>query len=39
MEKNITQEIFENYWEYHQQSLENAFASIYSLVTTGKRAW
>ena len=31
--------LIHNYWAYHQQSLENAFASIYSLVTTGKHPW
>ena len=26
--KNIAQEIFDGYWEYHQEALENAFNYI-----------
>ena len=36
---NITDTIFENYWMYHQERIENAFDDIDSLVTTGKHAW
>ena len=38
-EKKITQEIFDGYWEYHQEALQNAFADIDSLASTGKHAW
>ena len=34
----ITQEIHDGYFRYHQESLENAFADIESLVATGKHA-
>ena len=37
--KGITQEIYDGYWEYHQESLENAFVDIDSLVTTNTHAW
>ena len=37
--KNIAQEIFDGYWEYHQEALENAFVDIDSLVATQKHAW
>lgn len=37
--KGITQEIFDGYWEYHQEALENAFADIDILVATQKHAW
>ncbi len=37
--KGITQEIFDGYWEYHQEALENAFVDIDSLVATQKHAW
>lgn len=35
----ITQEIHDGYFQYHQESMENAFADIDSLVATGKHAW
>lgn len=35
-EKGITQEIFDGYFEYHQERLENAYDDIDALVTTGK---
>lgn len=38
-EKGITQKIFDGYWEYHQESLDNAFEDIESLFVTGKHAW
>ena len=34
--KGITKEIFEGYFEYHQERLENAYDDIDALVTTGK---
>ena len=35
-EKDITKEIFDGYFEYHQERLENAYDDIDALVTTGK---
>lgn len=35
----ITEKIFDGYFEYHQESLENAFKDIDSLVATGQHAW
>ena len=35
-EKGITQEIYDGYWTYHQEAIQNAYADIDSLVATGK---
>lgn len=35
----ITQIIYENYWIYHTERIENAFSDIDSLIKTGKHAW
>lgn len=35
-EKNITNEIYDGYFQYHQERLENAYDDIDSLVATGK---
>ncbi len=35
----ITQEIYDGYFQYHQERIENAYEDIDSLVTTGKHAW
>ena len=35
-EKKITQDIYDGYFQYHQERLENAFDDIDSLVETGK---
>lgn len=35
----ITETIFNNYWGYHTERIENAFADIDSLLSTGKHAW
>ncbi len=35
----ITQKIFEGYWEYHTERIENAFVDIDSLLETGNHAW
>ena len=35
----ITQTIFDQYWGYHMERLENAFADIDSLMATGRHAW
>ena len=37
--KQLTQRIYDNYWGYHTERLENAFADIDSLLKTGKSAW
>ena len=34
--KGLTKEIFDGYFEYHQERLENAYDDIDALVTTGK---
>ena len=38
-EHDITQKIYDSYWEYHTERIENAFEDIDSLIATGKRAW
>ena len=35
-EKGITDEIFDGYFQYHQERLENAYADIDSLAATGQ---
>ena len=35
----ITQKIYNSYWEYHTERMENAFEDIDSLIATGKHAW
>ena len=35
-EKGVTQEIYDGYWRYHQERIENAYEDIDSLVKTGK---
>jgi len=35
----ITSEIYDGYFQYHQESVENAFADIESLATTSEHAW
>ena len=37
--KNIIQYIYDNYWIYHTEALENAYADIDSKLKTGKPAW
>lgn len=37
--KGITKEVYDGYWEYHQEALQNAYNDIDSLLTTGKHAW
>lgn len=36
---NITQKIYDNYWGYHTEAIENAYADIDSLLETGQYAW
>ena len=38
-QKQLTQKIYDKYWGYHTERLENAFADIDSLLATGKSAW
>ncbi|MCD7774155.1 MAG: DUF3791 domain-containing protein [Clostridiales bacterium] len=35
----ITKKIYDNYWIYHTESIENAYMDIDSLMSTGKFAW
>ena len=35
-EKGITNEIFDSYFQYHQERLENAYDDIDCLASTGK---
>lgn len=35
-EKGVTQEIFDDYWKYSQEAIQNAYADIDSLVATGR---
>ena len=35
-EKGITDEIYDGYFQYHQERIENAYADIDSLASTGK---
>lgn len=37
--KGITQKIYDSYWEYHTERIENAFADIDHLALTGEHAW
>ena len=38
-QKQITRTIFDNYWGYHTERIENAFQDIDSRLHTGKSAW
>ena len=37
--KRLTQRIYDNYWGYHSETLENAFKDIDSMMATGRPAW
>ena len=37
-DKGITDKIFNGYFKYHQERIENAFEDIDSLIETGKHA-
>ena len=37
--RKLIQWIYDNYWGYHTEALENAFKDIDSMMTTGKPAW
>ena len=38
-EHGIMQKIYDNYWVYHTECIENAYMDIDSLLQTGKVAW
>lgn len=38
-EKGIIQKIYDNYWIYHTERIENAYMDIDSLIMTGQPAW
>ncbi len=38
-EKHLTEFVFKMYEMYHSEAIENAFADLDSLITTGKPAW
>ncbi len=35
----VTQEIYDGYFQYHQEAIENAYEDIDSLVATGRHAF
>ena len=37
--KGITQEIYDGYWQYHQEAIQNAYLDIDSLTATGRHAF
>ena len=37
-EKGVTQKIYDGYWQYHQEAIQNAYRDIDSLVATGRHA-
>ena len=39
MSHDLVQTIYDGYWNYHTEQLENAYADIDSLLATGKHAW
>ena len=38
-ERGVTQTIFEGYWGYHTEAIENAYEDIDCLVSSGEHAW
>ena len=36
---NLVQWIYDNYWGYHTEALDNAFKDIDSMMETGNPAW
>ena len=38
-DSGILQKIYDNYWIYHTERIENAYIDIDSLVQPGKSAW
>lgn len=37
-ERGITQEIYDGWWQYHQERIENAYCDIECLIETGEHA-
>jgi len=37
--KGITSEVYDGYFQYHQERIENAYEDIDNLLSTGKHAW
>ena len=37
--RDIVQFVYDNYWLYHTEAIENAYADIDSMLATGKPAW
>ncbi|MBR0226180.1 MAG: DUF3791 domain-containing protein [Thermoguttaceae bacterium] len=37
--RGVTQEIYDGYFQYHQEAIENAYEDIDSLVATGRHAF
>ena len=35
----IIQKVYDNYWIYHTERIENAYLDIDSMMKTGKSAW
>lgn len=38
-ECGITQKIYDSYWLYHTERIENAYMDIDNLISTGKHLW
>lgn len=38
-DRGILQKIYDNYWVYHTERIENAYMDIDNLMTKGKLAW
>ena len=38
-ECGVLQKIYDNYWIYHTERIENAYMDIDSLMTEGRSAW
>lgn len=38
-EKEILQKVYDNYWIYHTERIENAYMDIDSLIAEGQPAW
>lgn len=38
-EANIVQKVYDNYWIYHTECIENAYEDIDNLIETGKHKW
>ena len=36
--KGITQDVYDGYWQYHQEALQNAYYDIDTLLSTGRHA-